>query len=126
MKPGDKVLSLDLAAGGHLSHGYKANLSGRWFEAHNYGVERDTGLIDYDAVERKAEQVKPQLIIAGGSAYPREIDFQRFAEDLRGKNRSAIAGRYGPYRRVGGGGRPDTSPVPHADIVTCTTTKTLR
>jgi glycine hydroxymethyltransferase len=124
VKPGDKVLSLDLAAGGHLSHGAKANLSGRWFEAHSYGVERDSGLIDYDEVERQAESVRPHLIVTGGSAYPRQIDFARFA---------AIAAKVGaPFLvdmahiagLVAAGVHP--SPVPHADIVTCTTTKTLR
>ena len=124
VKPGDKVLSLDLAAGGHLSHGYKANLSGRWFEAHNYGVERDTGLIDYDAVERKAEQVKPQLIIAGGSAYPREIDFQRFAEIAARTGARLLVDMAHIAGLVAAG--VHMSPVPHADIVTCTTTKTLR
>jgi len=124
VKPGDKVLSLDLAAGGHLSHGYKANLSGRWFEAHNYGVGRETGLIDYDVVERQASDVKPRLIIAGGSAYPRELDFERFAE---------IAARVGArllvdMAHIAGlvAAGVHSSPLPHADIVTCTTTKTLR
>ena len=124
VKPGDKVLSLDLAAGGHLSHGAKANLSGRWFEVHNYGVERDTGLIDYDAVARQAEEVKPHLIVTGGSAYPREIDFSRFgaiAEKVGARllvDMAHIAGL------VAAG--VHQSPVPHADMVTCTTTKTLR
>lgn len=124
LQPGDKVLSLDLAAGGHLSHGLRANLSGRWFEAHHYGVERETGLIDYDTVEKIASDVAPKLLIAGGSAYPREIDFERMA---------AIAKKVGALFHVdmahfaglvAGGAHP--SPLPHADIVTCTTTKTLR
>ena len=124
VKPGDRVLSLDLAAGGHLSHGAKANLSGRWFEVHNYGVERDTGLIDYDEVARQAEEVKPHLIVTGGSAYPREIDFARFA---------AIAEKVGAHllvdmAHIAGlvAAGVHQSPVPHADMVTCTTTKTLR
>ncbi len=124
VKPGDKVLSLDLAAGGHLSHGYKANLSGRWFEAHNYGVERETGLIDYDAVERQAEAVKPRLIIAGGSAYPRELDFQRFAEIAARTGARLLVDMAHIAGLVAAG--VHMSPVPHADIVTCTTTKTLR
>ncbi len=124
LKPGDKVLGLDLAAGGHLSHGLGANLSGRWFEAHHYGVERETGLIDYDTVEKIASDVRPKLLIAGGSAYPREIDFERMA---------AIAKKVGALFHVdmahfaglvAGGVHP--SPLAHADIVTCTTTKTLR
>ena len=124
LKPGDKVLSLDLAAGGHLSHGLKANLSGRWFEPHHYGVDAESEVIDYDALEKQAEQLRPRLIIAGGSAYPRVIDFERMG---------AIAKKAGAWLHVdmahiaglvAAGGHP--SPFPHADIVTCTTTKTLR
>ena len=124
LKPADKVLSLDLAAGGHLSHGLKANLSGRWFTPHHYGVNPDTEVIDYDQLESLAERVRPALLIAGGSAYPREIDFQRMGE---------IARRVGAHFHVdmahiaglvAAGVHP--SPFPHADIVTCTTTKTLR
>ncbi len=124
LKPGDRVLSLDLAAGGHLSHGLNANLSGRWFEAHHYGVERDTGLIDYDTVEAIASKLHPNLLIAGGSAYPREIDFERMA---------AIAQKAGALFHVDMAhfaglvaGAVHPSPLAHADIVTCTTTKTLR
>ncbi len=124
VKPGDRVLSLDLAAGGHLSHGAKANLSGRWFESHSYGVERDSGLIDYDAVESQAMQVRPQLIIAGGSAYPREIDFQRFADIAAKVGARLLVDMAHIAGLVAAGVHP--SPVPHADIVTCTTTKTLR
>ena len=124
LKPGDRVLSLNLAAGGHLSHGAPPNLSGRWFDAHHYTVGRETGLIDYDAVEEQAMAVKPDLLIAGGSAYPRQFDFPR----MRG-----IADRCGARflvdmahfaGLVAAGAHP--SPLPHADIVTCTTTKTLR
>ncbi|WP_341861259.1 serine hydroxymethyltransferase [Gymnodinialimonas sp. 57CJ19] len=124
LKPGDRVLSLDLAAGGHLSHGLSANLSGRWFEAHHYGVDRGTGTINYDTVEARAQEVQPKLLIAGGSAYPRTLDFARLEQ---------IAEKVGAYFMVdmahiaglvAGGVHP--SPIPHADIVTCTTTKTLR
>jgi glycine hydroxymethyltransferase len=124
LKPGDRVLSLDLAAGGHLSHGLKANLSGRWFEPHHYGVDPESEVIDYDALERQAQEIQPKLIIAGGSAYPREIDFRRMGQ---------IAKRVGAWFHVdmahiaglvAAGVHP--SPFPHADIVTCTTTKTLR
>lgn len=124
LKPGDKVLSLDLAAGGHLSHGLKANLSGRWFEPHHYGVDADSEVIDYDALEKQAEEIQPKLIITGGSAYPREIDFERMGQ---------IAKKVGAWFHVdmahiaglvAAGVHP--SPFPHADIVTCTTTKTLR
>ncbi len=124
LEPGDKVLSLDLAAGGHLSHGAKPNLSGRWFDANYYFVDRDTGTIDYDALLEQAKQIKPRLLIAGGSAYPREFDFTRMRE---------IADACGAYLLVdmahfaglvAAGVHP--SPIPYADIVTCTTTKTLR
>ncbi len=124
LKPGDRILSLGLQAGGHLSHGAPPNLSGRWFEAAHYNVDGATGRIDYDAVERQAIDFKPALLITGGSAYPREIDFQR----LR-----TLADRVGAIflvdmahfaGLVAAGVHP--SPLPHADIVTCTTTKTMR
>ncbi|MCI5096787.1 MAG: serine hydroxymethyltransferase [Rhodobacteraceae bacterium] len=124
LKPGDRVLSLDLAAGGHLSHGLKANLSGRWFDPHHYGVDAETEVINYEDLERQAAQIKPRLIIAGGSAYPRQIDFERMGRIARKVgawfhvDMAHIAGL------VAGGEHP--SPFPHADIVTCTTTKTLR
>ena len=79
VKPGDKILSLNLAAGGHLSHGAAPNLSGRWFDSHHYGVDKESGLIDYDAAEKLARDVRPKLLIAGGSAYPRTIDFERLS-----------------------------------------------
>ena len=124
LKPSDRILSLDLAAGGHLSHGAAVNQSGRIYDGHHYHVDRQTGLIDYDAVEKQALKVKPALLIAGGSAYPREIDFARMR---------AIADRVGAYYLVdmahfaglvAAGVHP--SPVPHADVVTLTTTKTMR
>lgn len=124
LQPGDRVLSLDLAAGGHLSHGAKPNLSGRWFESHHYLVDRDSGKMDYDRIEEQAMEISPRLLIAGGSAYPHEIDFPRMA---------AIADRAGAKLLVdmahfaglvAAGVYP--SPLPHADFVTCTTTKTLR
>ncbi len=124
LKPGDRTLSLDLAAGGHLSHGLKANLSGRWFEAHHYGVDRETGRIDYDQVAAQAREVRPALLVAGGSAYPREIDFVRLAaiaKDVEARFLVDMAHFAGLVA-----GRAHPSPVPHADIVTCTTTKTLR
>ncbi len=124
LKPGERVLSLDLAAGGHLSHGAKPNLSGRWFDAHHYVVDHESGLMNYDEIEKQAEEVKPQLLIAGGSAYPRSIDFPRM---------EAIAKKVGAFflvdmahfaGLVAAGAYP--SPVPHADFVTMTTTKTMR
>ena len=124
LKPGDKVLSLDLAAGGHLSHGLKANLSGRWFEPHHYGVDAESEVIDYDALEEQAKEIQPKLLITGGSAYPREINFERMGQIARNVgaffhvDMAHIAGLVAAGVHF--------SPFPHADIVTCTTTKTLR
>jgi glycine hydroxymethyltransferase len=124
LSPGDTVLGLSLAAGGHLTHGAPPNLSGKWFHAVSYGVRAEDGRIDHDEVERQAETHRPRLIIAGGSAYPRIIDFARFR---------AIADRVGAYLLVdmahfaglvAGGAHP--SPLPHAHVVTTTTHKTLR
>jgi glycine hydroxymethyltransferase len=124
IKPGDTILGMSLAAGGHLTHGAPPNLSGKWFNAVQYGVTKDTNLIDYDEVERLAHEHKPALIIAGGSAYPRVIDFKRFRE---------IADSVGAYLMVdmahfaglvAAGLHP--SPLPHAHICTTTTHKTLR
>jgi glycine hydroxymethyltransferase len=124
IKPGDTILGMSLAAGGHLTHGAAPNQSGKWFNAVQYGVKREDHLIDYDEVEALAAEHKPQLIIAGGSAYPRVIDFARFRE---------IADKHGAYLLVdmahisglvAGGAHP--SPIPHAHAVTTTTHKTLR
>jgi len=124
VKPGDTILGMSLDAGGHLTHGAKPALSGKWFNAVQYGVTRDTHLIDYDQVEALAKEHRPKLIIAGGSAYPRVIDFAR----LR-----AIADEVGALLQVdmahfaglvAGGVHP--SPFPHAHIATTTTHKTLR
>ncbi|GGY39422.1 serine hydroxymethyltransferase [Parvularcula lutaonensis] len=124
LKPGDKIMGLDLAAGGHLTHGAKVNQSGKWFEAVHYGVREDDHRIDMDEVRKKALEEKPQLIIAGGSAYSRIIDFAAFRQ---------IADEVGAYflvdmahfsGLVAGGHYP--SPVPHAHAVTSTTHKTLR
>ncbi|MEM8647754.1 MAG: serine hydroxymethyltransferase [Pseudomonadota bacterium] len=124
VKPGDRILSLDLAAGGHLSHGAKPNLSGRWFDAHYYTVDRDTGLMNYEAIAAQAEEIGPQLLIAGGSAYPRKIDFARMAEIAEKVGARFLVDMAHYAGLVAAGAYP--SPVPHADIVTCTTTKTLR
>ncbi len=124
LQPGDTILSLDLAAGGHLSHGAAPNLSGRWFDAHHYLVSPDSGLIDYDALAEQAVALRPKLLIAGGSAYPRELDFARMREiaDACGArllvDMAHIAGLVAAGVHV--------SPLPYADIVTCTTSKTLR
>ncbi|HUK58813.1 MAG TPA: serine hydroxymethyltransferase [Stellaceae bacterium] len=124
VKPGDTVLGMSLAAGGHLSHGAAPNVSGKWFHAVQYGVRREDARIDFDEIERLARAEKPKLIIAGGSAYPRIIDFARFRR---------IADEVGAYLMVdmahfaglvAGGAHP--SPLPHAHVVTTTTHKTMR
>ena len=124
LQPGDLVLSLDLAAGGHLSHGAKPNQSGRWFSIVSYGVDRQSGLIDYDNVEALALEHKPKLIISGGSSYPREIDFPRMREIADKVGATYLVDMAHFAGLVAAGVHP--SPVPHADFVTCTTTKTLR
>ena len=124
LTPGDTVLSMNLAHGGHLSHGSPVNISGKYFNIVPYGVSEDTNTIDYDEVRRLALEAKPKLILAGASAYPRTIDFEKFAE---------IAHEVGAYLMVdmahiaglvAAGCHP--SPVPYADVVTTTTHKTLR
>jgi glycine hydroxymethyltransferase len=124
MKPGATILGMSLDAGGHLTHGAKAAQSGKWFNAIQYGVNRATHLIDYDEVEQLAREHKPQLIIAGGSAYPRIIDFARFraiADDVGALFMVDMAHFAG---LVAAGVHP--SPFPHAHIATTTTHKTLR
>ena len=124
LTPGDTVLSMSLAHGGHLSHGSPVNMSGKYFNIVPYGVTEDTNTIDYDEVRKMALECKPKLILAGASAYPREIDFEKFA---------AIAKEVGAYFMVdmahiaglvAAGVHP--SPMPYADVVTTTTHKTLR
>ncbi len=124
MKPGDSFLGLSLAAGGHLTHGAAPNLSGRWFRAVQYGVRREDALIDFDEVERLAEQHRPRLIIAGGSAYPRIIDFARFRRVADGVGALLMVDMAHFAGLVAGGVHP--SPLPHAHLVTTTTHKTLR
>ncbi|MEQ8698876.1 MAG: serine hydroxymethyltransferase, partial [Bauldia litoralis] len=124
LEPGDTFMGLDLAAGGHLTHGSTVNMSGKWFKVAPYGVRRDDHLIDYDEVARIAQESKPKLIIAGGTAYSRVWDFKRFRE---------IADSVGAYLMVdmahfaglvAGGVHP--SPFPHAHVATSTTHKSLR
>lgn len=124
LQPGDTILGMDLASGGHLTHGAPPNMSGKWFNAIAYGVTEDTNLIDYDRVEELAIEHQPKMIICGGSAYSRQIDFARFR---------AIADKVGAYLHVdmahfaglvAGGTHP--SPFPHAHVATTTTHKTLR
>jgi len=124
LKPGDRVLSLDLAAGGHLSHGAKPNLSGRWFDAHHYSVEKESGRMNYDQIEQQAMSLSPDLLIAGGSAYPHDIDFARMAAIAKKSAALFMVDMAHVAGLVAAGVYP--SPMPHADIVTCTTTKTLR
>src|SRR3954447_19983883 len=124
LEPGDTILGMALAAGGHLTHGARPNLSGKWFNAVAYGVRRDDARIDFDEVERLARQHRPKLIIAGGSAYSRIIDFARFraiADDVGAHLMVDMAHFAG---LVAGGVYP--SPLPHAHVVTTTTHKTLR
>jgi len=124
MRPGDTFMGLNLAAGGHLTHGSPVNLSGKWFKVVPYGVRRDDHRIDFDEVERLARQHRPKVIVTGGSAYPRFIDFRRFreiADDVGAKLMVDMAHFAG---LVAGGAHP--SPVPHAHVVTSTTHKTLR
>ena len=124
LQPGDRILTMDLAHGGHLTHGHKANFSGKLYEVTHYGVSQADGRIDYDALAKQALEVKPRMITAGASAYPREIDFKRLRE---------IADSVGAYLfvdmahiagLVAGGVHPN--PVPYADFVTTTTHKSLR
>jgi glycine hydroxymethyltransferase len=124
LKPGDTILGMDLAAGGHLTHGARPAMSGKWFNAVHYGVRREDGRIDYDQIERLTHEHKPRMIIAGASAYSRILDFERFR---------AIADSVGAYLMVdmahiaglvAAGFHP--SPIPHAHVSTTTTHKTLR
>ena len=124
LRPGDRILSLDLAAGGHLSHGAAPNLSGRWFDSRHYGVDRESGLLDYNEIEARAREARPALLIAGGSAYPRTIDFERMAAIAESVEARLLVDMAHIAGLVAAGAH--ASPLPHADIVTCTTTKTLR
>ncbi|MCC8377198.1 MAG: serine hydroxymethyltransferase [Rickettsia endosymbiont of Graphium doson] len=124
MQPDDTVLGMSLDSGGHLTHGSTANMSGKWFNAVSYSVDKETYLIDYDEVQRLAELHKPKLLIAGFSAYPRNLDFAKFRE---------IADKVGAYlmadiAHIAGlvAAGEHQSPIPHAHIVTSTTHKTLR
>ena len=124
IKPGDTILGMSLAAGGHLTHGAKPNQSGKWFNAVQYGVREYDHLIDYDEVAALAEEHKPQLIIAGGSAYPRVIDFKRFREIADSVGAYLLVDMAHISGLVAGGAHP--SPLPYAHAVTTTTHKTLR
>ncbi|MGC2630174.1 MAG: serine hydroxymethyltransferase, partial [Rhodomicrobium sp.] len=124
LKPGDTILGMGIDMGGHLTHGAAPNLSGKWFNAKHYGVRRDTGYIDYEQVEQLAKEHKPKLIIAGGSAYARIIDFKRFREIADSVGALLLVDMAHFAGLVAGGVHP--SPFPHAHIATTTTHKTLR
>ena len=124
LKPGDKVLGMDLAAGGHLTHGAKVSFSGKLYEFYSYGVDKQTEVIDYDALRKSAKEIAPKMIVAGASAYAREIDFKELrsiaddAGSLLMVDMAHIAGLIAAGRHM--------NPVPYADFVTSTTHKTLR
>jgi glycine hydroxymethyltransferase len=124
MQPGDTFMGLDLAAGGHLTHGAPPNMSGKWFKAVHYGVCVVDQRIDYDAVERLAEESRPKVIVAGGSAYPRHWDFARFRQIADKVGAAFLVDMAHFAGLVAGGAHP--SPFPHAHVATTTTHKTLR
>jgi glycine hydroxymethyltransferase len=124
LNPGDRLLGMDLAHGGHLTHGSSASISGRYYEAHSYRVSRDTGLIELEEIRAKALSVKPKLIIAGASSYPRRIDFAAFAAIARESGAVLMVDMAHVAGLVAAGLYPN--PVSCADVVTTTTHKTLR
>jgi glycine hydroxymethyltransferase len=123
-EPGDKVMGMDLSAGGHLSHGSPANFSGKLYEIHSYSVDRETELIDYDAVQKLAEEVRPKMLLAGFSAYSRVVDWARMRQIADSVGATYFVDMAHVAGLVAGGVYP--SPIPHADITTTTTQKTLR
>ncbi len=124
LEPGDRILGMNLAHGGHLTHGMKLNFSGKLYDVHAYGVRQDTERIDYDAMEAQAREVRPKLIVGGASAYPRLWDFERMAAIAHGVGALLFVDMAHIAGLVAAGVHP--SPFPHADIVTTTTHKTLR
>ena len=124
LKPGDTILGMSLDAGGHLTHGSKPNQSGKYFNAIQYGIDEKTSLIDYDLLEKQAIECKPKLIIAGGSAYPRSIDFKKFREIADKVNAFLLVDMAHYSGLVAAEEYPD--PMPHAHVVTSTTHKTIR
>ncbi len=121
---GDRILGMNLAHGGHLTHGSPVNFSGKWFDVHAYGVRQEDGRIDYEALAAQAHEVRPKMIVAGASAYPRIIDFERIAEIARSVDALLLVDMAHIAGLVAAGLHP--SPFPHADLVTTTTHKTLR
>jgi len=124
LQPGDTILGMSLAAGGHLTHGAAPNMSGKWLNAVQYGVRKEDALVDFDDVERLAAEHKPKIIVAGGSAYPRRIDFERFRAIADSVGALLMVDMAHFAGLVAGGVHP--SPFPHAHIATTTTHKTLR
>ena len=124
LKPGDTVLGMNLSHGGHLTHGHPLNFSGKYYNVIPYGVRKDTEVIDYDELASLAAEHKPKLIIVGASAYPRTLDFERFAKIARENGSLLMADIAHISGLVAGGQHPN--PVPHCDFVTSTTHKTLR
>ena len=124
LKPGDTILGMALSQGGHLTHGSKVNFSGKLFQAFSYGVDRETELIDYDAVQQKAEEVRPRMIVVGASAYSKILDFPRFQQIAKSVGAYLLVDIAHISGLVATGLHP--SPVPYADFVTTTTHKTLR
>ena len=124
LKPGDRILGMNLSHGGHLTHGSPVNFSGIYFEVSSYGVREDDGLLDYDAIREQALRDRPRMIIAGASAYPRIIDFEAFGSIAREVDALLLVDMAHIAGLVAGGVHP--SPVPHAPLVTSTTHKTLR
>lgn len=124
LTPGDRILTMDLAHGGHLTHGHKANFSGKLYEVHHYGVDPETETINYDALAKLAAEVKPRMITAGASAYPRTIDFARMREIADSVGALLFVDMAHIAGLVAGGAHP--SPIPHAHFVTTTTHKSLR
>jgi glycine hydroxymethyltransferase len=123
LKPGDRILGMDLAAGGHLSHGAAVNISGKIYEAHHYGVDQQ-GWLNYDVIASQALKLKPSLIVAGASAYPRHIDWQRFRQIADSVDAMLLVDMAHYAGLVAGGAYP--SPIMYADVITSTTHKTLR
>ena len=124
LNPGDTILGMNLNDGGHLTHGSKASISGKYFHAESYGVSRETEYIDYDAMQKKAEEVRPKIIIGGASAYPRFIDYKRMREIADSVGAWLMVDIAHVAGLIAGGVHP--SPVPYAHVVTTTTHKTMR
>ena len=124
LKPGDKILGFDLSHGGHLTHGSPVNFSGKLYSPHFYGVEKETGLLNYDKIQEIALEVRPKMIIAGASAYSRDMDFERFRKIADSVGALLLADISHPAGLIAKGLMND--PIPHCHIVTTTTHKTLR